>query len=613
MASFPNVRTNRINAQTVTSNFYQGSNADITNIACDNLAVSNFVFNDATFNGDVLVNSTTQSTSPTTGALIVVGGVGVGKNLNIGQNLGVTQNAGITGYVDIYNSTNTDLAGTTGALIVVGGVAIGKNLFVGGTSWFNNNVNIFGDLGVTGNLGITGNVNLYGDLGITGNVDLYGDLGITGNVDIYGDLGITGNVDIYADLGITGNVNIYGDLGITGNVDIYGDLGITGNVDIYGDLGITGNVDLYGDLGITGNVVLYGDFGMTGNGEVYGDFRVWEYLSIGNSIGPGTSQLHLNYENGSETGKNFQINADSTDNISIQHYMSDNLTTMSNFMSMNVGNSNTSLGCQALQQQSNADYKNTAIGYLAGNNLLTGTDNTYIGNLSGMTGTGHYNTFVGSQSGTTGFTGATGCVCVGYQSGLLDYGNYNTLIGFQAGWTGTTHYGGTGLICIGANAYPSDSSASNECTIFIGSTSGSNTARFAVGGGTWTFSSDARDKTDINIISSGIDLINQIQPSKYRWDKREWYENGVSDGSKKNEIWYSGFIAQQLDAVQSENQAEYLNLVYKSNPNKLEIAPSNLIPVIVKALQDLSNENNDLKLRLEKMEEIVASLNLHNQ
>jgi len=115
MASFPNIRVNRVNAQTVASNFYQGSSADITNVSCDNLTVDNLISDSATFTGDVNISSTTQSTSSTTGALVVAGGVGIGKNLNVGENVG------ITGCVDIFNLTDTNLLiGNTGALVVLG-------------------------------------------------------------------------------------------------------------------------------------------------------------------------------------------------------------------------------------------------------------------------------------------------------------------------------------------------------------------------------------------------------------------------------------------------------------------------------------------------------------
>ncbi|HRN26387.1 MAG TPA: hypothetical protein PLT78_07455, partial [Ignavibacteriaceae bacterium] len=41
--------------------------------------------------------------------------------------------------------------------------------------------------------------------------------------------------------------------------------------------------------------------------------------------------------------------------------------------------------------------------------------------------------------------------------------------------------------------------------------------------------------------------------------------------------------------------AEWLNLVLKDNPEKLEATPGNLLPIIVKAIQDLKKENDELK------------------
>ena len=57
----------------------------------------------------------------------------------------------------------------------------------------------------------------------------------------------------------------------------------------------------------------------------------------------------------------------------------------------------------------------------------------------------------------------------------------------------------------------------------------------------------------------------------------------------------AGFIAQELDEVQTKENAEWLNLVLKIIPDKLEATPGNLLPIIVKAIQELKTENDELK------------------
>ena len=69
----------------------------------------------------------------------------------------------------------------------------------------------------------------------------------------------------------------------------------------------------------------------------------------------------------------------------------------------------------------------------------------------------------------------------------------------------------------------------------------------------------------------------------------------MRDGGKVG-VEEAGFIAQELDAAQQEFDAEeYLQLVLKNNPDKLEASPGKLIPMLVKAVQELSAEVKDLK------------------
>ncbi len=101
----------------------------------------------------------------------------------------------------------------------------------------------------------------------------------------------------------------------------------------------------------------------------------------------------------------------------------------------------------------------------------------------------------------------------------------------------------------------------------------------------------------------------QIKPRLFNWDKREWYENNLSDGSKMKEAPTAGFIAQELDEVQTTENAEWLDLVLKDNPEKLEATYGNLLPVMVKAIQELKTENDMLKERLSKFEQLVSDRN----
>lgn len=94
------------------------------------------------FTGVTTISNLTNAVSAATGALIVLGGLGVAKDVFLGQLLDVIGNCffGKTEIRDTTQSTDKD----TGALVVQGGVGIEKNLNVGG------NAVIQGDLTVQG-------------------------------------------------------------------------------------------------------------------------------------------------------------------------------------------------------------------------------------------------------------------------------------------------------------------------------------------------------------------------------------------------------------------------------------------------------------------------------
>jgi len=87
--------------------------------------------------GETAFNNTADSSSITTGAVVIKGGVGIAKTVNIGGRLNVTK---ITTILDETESTTKD----NGAFVVEGGVGIEKNLNVGGNTAITGSVTVTG-------------------------------------------------------------------------------------------------------------------------------------------------------------------------------------------------------------------------------------------------------------------------------------------------------------------------------------------------------------------------------------------------------------------------------------------------------------------------------------
>jgi hypothetical protein len=108
----------------------------------------------------------------------------------------------------------------------------------------------------------------------------------------------------------------------------------------------------------------------------------------------------------------------------------------------------------------------------------------------------------------------------------------------------------------------------------------------------------------------------KLKPRQFNWDKREWYAR-KANGTKMQQTPTAGFIAQELDKLQTIEKVEWLNLVLKENPNRLEATMGNLLPIIVKAVQEVKEENDKFKNeanerigKLEKENKKLAEMNL---
>jgi hypothetical protein len=164
----------------------------------------------------------------------------------------------------------------------------------------------------------------------------------------------------------------------------------------------------------------------------------------------------------------------------------------------------------------------------------------------------------------------------------------STIIGAEAANNITT--GGQNITVIGWRANPSSATASNQITL-----GNSNVTSIRAAVTSISSLSDARDKTDVTALPVGLDFINALNPVKFTWQQRE--PNEVKDGTSE-----AGFIAQELQEVQNRfGVADYVDLVLDDNPDKLEASPGKLIPVLVKAIQELSAEVTALKAEVETL------------
>lgn len=188
--------------------------------------------------------------------------------------------------------------------------------------------------------------------------------------------------------------------------------------------------------------------------------------------------------------------------------------------------------------------------------------------------------FIGTESGKV-LNDCSGSVMVGYQSGILATASlFNTFIGSNSGSNLTSGLNNT---AIGYNALPATATTNNSVTL-------GNTAITALRCAVTSITSlsDARDKKEVEDLNVGLEFIDGLRPVKFVWDDRD--EEG------KHDIADFGFIAQDLKAAEEAvEMADVLKLVYDENPEKLEASYGKLIPILVKAIQELSAEVKQLK------------------
>lgn len=315
--------------------------------------------------GDITLNSTltttdintfsntTDSSSTTTGAVIIAGGVGIAKKVYIGGTLSTTgattlsSTLGVTGATTLSStlgvtaattlsstlnvtgittlSNNLSATGintfsnvtdasstTTGAVIISGGVGISKKLYVGttlnvsGATTLSNTLNVAGATTLSSSLGVTGAVNLSNNLTISGATSCLGSLSVggafiissvldssstsTGAFVVGGGVGIAKKLYVGSDLNIAGNTTLTGSLSLTDAATLSNTVDISGATNIYSTLGVSGETTLASSLSVTGSTSLSSTLNVSGNTTLLGN------VGIGTTI--ASKKLEINSTTG---------------------------------------------------------------------------------------------------------------------------------------------------------------------------------------------------------------------------------------------------------------------------------------------------------------------------
>lgn len=276
---------------------------------------------------------------------------------------------------------------------------------------------------------------------------------------------------------------------------------------------------------------------------------------------------------------------------------------------------NVAIGFRSLNAAGNSTTDvSTAVGSYAGERATFG--GTYFGNAAGARSGSQRNLAIGIGAIGDAFTAVgtaeelvavgrnslsritTGnrCTAVGNESlANASTGGFNTAFGFgtlRFVTTGTNNVSigntnfspttGSNNIIIGSFAEPASATVSNSITLGDSQITSLRCNVTSISG-----LSDVRDKTEIESIPIGLEFVEKLNPVRFTWNQRDGGRVGLQD---------SGFIAQELIELEDEYGAhEFVKLTMREDEDRYEASPARLIPVLVKAIQELSLEVKLLK------------------
>jgi trimeric autotransporter adhesin len=264
-----------------------------------------------------------------------------------------------------------------------------------------------------------------------------------------------------------------------------------------------------------------------------------------------------------------------------------------------TGASNTAVGNSALYANTTAA-NNTAVGTSALAANTTGTNNTAVGASAGSSiteGASNHAIGVGAASGVTS---GSNNICLGYQAGdNITTGGANLMIGNSTQASSASQNFGIilGYQVTGDGSYTTIGHAADDIRTAHGSTS-------------WATVSDERYKKDITDSTTGLSFINALRPRTFKYktlgELPETFNAYEADSTKvfKNSNTNHGFIAQEVKAAIDADDSikDGFKLWDDREDGSQEVAEAALIPVLVKAIQELSTQLDAALARITTLE-----------
>jgi hypothetical protein len=575
-------------------------------------------------------------------------------SINVGALTGTSLD--ISGDIDVDGTTNLDVVDIDGAVdmastLAVAGVLTGASLDISGDIDVDGTTNldvvdIDGAVDMATTLAVAGNVDFNGDLDVDGTTNL-DVVDVDGAVNFAADVTFADGADIITASAGTSNfragVNAGNSIESGGNYNVVvgdeaGTAITTGDNNVavgYAALDANttaGDNTAVGYSALSTNTTGAANTGLgksalrlntTGQHLTAVGYGALESNTTGSySTAVGLNALTANTEGAENTAIGISAlgaNTTGAGNTAVGRVSLTANTTANNNTAVGTvslytnttGTSNAAVGAYALQSNTTAS-ENTGMGYGALLANTTGASNTAVGKdalvnnttQAGNTGVGWNalgdassglgrNTGIGYEANGAVTTGAAN-TALGWASGGVTTGNGNTVIGYITTTGSTT---AENRIVIGYNV---TGTANNR--VHLGSSSGHVYNDFT-SNATWTQTSDQRKKKDIVDDSLGLDFINDLRTTKYKFKApsefpKEWVSHNERITKPCDDKVHHGLIAQEVKQALDNAGVDSFEGWDELPDGTQQVSREMFVIPLIKAVQELSTTVDELKSEL---------------